>query len=55
MVSLDIHVFDRCRRFEIQASAGGEEQSDHSSEENDRDEKQEEGPKGETICRRLRS
>ena len=54
MIALDIQVFDGSRGFEIQASAGGEEEGDHSSKENDRDEKQDEGPKGEAGCRRLR-
>ena len=43
-ISFHVKVFDGHRRFQIQSAAGGEEERDHSSEQNDWDEKQDEGP-----------
>jgi hypothetical protein len=45
----------RCGRVETESAAGVKEERDHSSEENDGDEKQDEGPKREALCRGLNS
>ena len=44
-IAFDSQGFRRCGRFETQSAASGEEERDHSSEENDWDQKQDEGPK----------
>jgi hypothetical protein len=54
MIAFHVKVFDGSGGFEIQASACGEEEGNYASEEDDWDEKQDEGSKGEAVCCRLR-
>ena len=53
IVSLDIQILNRCRGFDVKASASCQEEGDHSCEENDRYEKQDKCPKCEAGFSRI--